>query len=186
LKRAFRDDDDAELGAPGVAVAQPLRNDGDVEWDFGDQDRVGATRHAGVERDPPGVPTHHLDDHDAVVRLGGGVQPIDGVGCEINGGIEAETVGGSDDVVVDRLRDADDRDAAVVEPVGDRQRAIAADDDQRIEAHLVEHLDDAIRVVTDAFRRGDRIRERVAAVGRAENRSTKTQDPGHVARRQSS
>src|SRR5204862_3679269 len=53
LKRALRDDDDAELGAPGVAVAQPLRDDGDVEWNFWDQDRVGTTRHAGVERDPP-------------------------------------------------------------------------------------------------------------------------------------
>jgi hypothetical protein len=69
--------------------------------------------HAGVERDPAGVPPHHLDDHDAVVRLGGRVQPIDGVGREIDGGVEAETVGGADDVVVDRLRDADDRDAAL-------------------------------------------------------------------------
>ena len=35
----------------------------------------------------------------------------------------------------------------LVELVGDGQRAVAADDDQRVEAHLVEHLDDAIRVV---------------------------------------
>jgi hypothetical protein len=121
-----------------------------------------------------------------VVRFGGRVQAIDGVGREIDGGVEAETVGGPDDVVVDRLRNADDGDAAMIEPVGDRQRAIAADDDQRVEAHLVKHLDDAIGVVADAFRRGDRIGERVAAVGRAENRSTKTQDAGHVARRQPS
>src|SRR5262249_17178494 len=79
----------------------------------------------------------------------------------------------------------DDRNAAVVEAVGDRQRAVAADDDQRIESHLVEHLDDAIRVVANAFRSGDRVRERVAAVGGAENRSTKTQDAGHVPGRQS-
>ncbi len=105
------------LAPQAIAVAQPLRDDGDVEWNFGDQNRVGTARYAGVERDPSGVPAHHLDDHDAVVRLGGGVQPIDGVGREIDGGVEAETVGGPDDVVVDRLRDADDRDAAVVEPV---------------------------------------------------------------------
>ena len=111
--RALRDDDDAELGAPGVALAQPLRDDRDVERNLRDQNRVGAAGHAGVERDPAGVAAHHLDDHDAVVRLGGGVQPIDGVGREVDGGVEAETVGGADDVVVDRLRDADDRNAAL-------------------------------------------------------------------------
>ena len=32
-----------------------------------------------VHRDPAGVPTHHLDDQRAVMRLGGGVQPVDGL-----------------------------------------------------------------------------------------------------------
>ena len=84
----------------------------DVERNLRDQDRVGAAGHAGVQRDPPGVAAHHLDDHDALVRFGRRVQAIDRVGREVDGGVEPEAVRGADDVVVDRLRDADDRDAA--------------------------------------------------------------------------
>ena len=40
--------------------------------------------------------------------------------------------------------------AALVELVGDRQRAVAADDDERVELQLVEHLDAALRVVARA------------------------------------
>ena len=98
--------------------------------------------------------------------------------------VEPEAVRRADDVVVDRLRHADDRHAALAELVRDRQRAVAADDDERAEPHLVEHLDDAIGVVADAFRGRDRIRERIAAVGRAENRAAETQDAGDVARRE--
>ena len=87
----------------------------DVERDLGNQDRVGAAGDAGVQRDPAGVAAHHFDDHDALVRFGRRVQPIDGVGREGDRGVEAETVGGADDVVVDGLRHADDRDAALAE-----------------------------------------------------------------------
>ena len=89
-----------------------------------------------------------------------------------------------DDVVVDRLRHADDRDAALAELVRDGQRAVAADDDERVEPHLVEHLDDAIGVVVRPFGGRDRVRERVAAVGRAENGAAEAQDAGDVARRE--
>ena len=81
------------------------------------------------------------------MRFGGRVQPIDRVGRERDRGVEPEAVGGADDVVVDRLRHADDRDAQLAELVGDRQRAVAADDDQRVEPQPAEDLEDAIRVV---------------------------------------
>ena len=71
-----------------------------------------------------------------------------------------------------------------VELVGDRQRAVAADDDERVERHPLEHLDDAIGIVAGAVGRADRLGERVAAVGRAEDRAAEPQDAGHVARRQ--
>ena len=66
----------------------------------------------------------------------------------------------------------------------DRERAVAADDDQRVEAHLVEHLDARVGVVAGAFGRRDRIGERVAAVGRAEDGAAEPQDAGDVAGRQ--
>ena len=68
--------------------------------------------------------------------------------------------------------------------MGDGERAVAADHDERAEAHLVEHLDDAVGVVARAVRGFDRVRERIAAVDRAENRAAEPQDAGDVARRE--
>ena len=181
---AFRDDDDAEARAPSIALQQALGHQGDVERDLGNENRVGAAGDAGVKRDPAGVAPHHFGHHDPAVRLRRRVQPVDGIGGEGDRGIEAETVGRADDVVVDGLRDADQRDAAFVELVSDRERAIAADDDERVERHPVEHLDHAIGVVPGAFGRADRMGERVAAVGRAEDGAAEPQDAGHIPRRQ--
>ncbi len=94
------------------------------------------------------------------MRLGGRMQPIDGIGRERDGGIEPEAVRRADDVVVDRLGDADDGNAAKEELVSDRQRAVAPDDDQRAESHLVEHLHDTVGVVVRALGGGDRMLER--------------------------
>ena len=49
-------------------------------------------------------------------------KPVDGVGRDLDGGVEAERHVGADDVVVDRLRHADDRQPALlVEAAGDRE-----------------------------------------------------------------
>ena len=91
----------------------------------------------GVGGDPAAVAAHHLDDHHPVVALGRRVQPVDGVGGDLHRGVEAERDVGALDVVVDRLRDADDRQAVLgVQPAGDRQRAVAADDDDGVEAEV--------------------------------------------------
>ena len=37
---------------------------------------IGATRHAGRQDDPAGVPSHEFDDEHAVVAFGGGMQLI--------------------------------------------------------------------------------------------------------------
>ena len=84
---------------------------------LGDQDHVGAARDPAHDRDPAGVAAHHLDDHHAVVRLGGRVQPVDRLGRDRDRGVEAEGVVRSGEVVVDRLRHADDGEALLrVEP----------------------------------------------------------------------
>ena len=64
-----------------------------------------------MQGDPAGVAAHHLDDDDAVVRLGGRVQPVDRLGGDRDRRVEAEGVVGAGEVVVDRLRDADDGEA---------------------------------------------------------------------------
>ena len=60
------------------------------------------------------------------------------------------------------------------------ERAVAADDDERVEAELVKVLDDARRVVDLSVARRHGIGERVAAIGGAENRAAEAQNAGDV------
>ena len=100
----------------------------DVDRMLGDEDHVGAAGDPAHHRDPPGLPTHHLDDHHPVVRLGGRVQPVDCFGADGDRGIEAERVVGRGEVVVDRLRDPDHGEAVLtMQPRGNPQRVFAAD-----------------------------------------------------------
>src|SRR6185437_2227770 len=85
---------------------------------------------------------------------------------------------------VDGLGNADDRDAALAELVADRERAVAADHHQRVETHLVEHLDDTLAVLLRAVGRLDDEVERIAGVDCAENGAAAPQDPRDVARRE--
>ena len=97
-----------------------------------------------VDREPARVASHDLDDHHAVVRLRGGVQAVDRLGRDRDGGVEAERLVGRREVVVDRLRHADHGQAVLdVQPCGDAERVLAADRDQPVEllergAHRVE------------------------------------------------
>ena len=103
---ALADDHDREVLA---ALVPPLDLgagvlDGDRQ--LRDQDHVRAAGDPARDGDPARVPAHHLDDHHAVVRLGGRVQPVDRLGRDRDGGVEAERVVGRREVVVDRLRHA--------------------------------------------------------------------------------
>ena len=106
---ALRDDaDDVGVAALEAGADQPAHLV-DVEGLLGHQGDVGAGGQAGVQGDPARVPAHDLDQQHPLVRLGGGVQPVDHLGGDADRGVEAEGQVGAVDVVVDRLRDADDR-----------------------------------------------------------------------------
>ena len=101
---------------------------------LGDEHDVGAAGDAAHDGDPAGVAAHDLDDHHAVVRLRRRVQAVDRLGADRDGGVEAEGVVGAREVVVDRLRHADDRQPVlVVQARGDAERVLAADRDERVE-----------------------------------------------------
>ena len=119
------------------------------------------------ERDPAGVAAHRLDDDDPVVRLGGRVAAVDRLGRDRDGGVEAEGVVGAVEVVVDRLRDADDRQVLLgEEPRRDAERVLAADRDERVD--LLERALDALDAAL--------VLERVRARG-ADDRAALVQDP---------
>ena len=102
--------------------------------------------------------------------------------AKADGSVETEAARRPDDIVVDRLGHADERNALLVELVGDGECAVAADADQRIELHLLEHLQHTIAVVVGAGWRDNRLDERIAVIDGAENGAAETKDAGDVAR----
>lgn len=141
---ALGDADDRELLAAGEALLDHLDQVGRVEGALGQTDAVRAGGHAGLQGDPARVAAHDLDDHHALVGLGGGLQAVHGLGGDTDRGVEAEGAVGGGDVVVDRLRDADDRETGVEQHAGGREGAFAADRDQRVDAELVDHVGGAL------------------------------------------
>ncbi len=121
-------------------VADPL----DLELELRDQDHVGPAGDSGVEGDPSGVPAHHLDDQGALVALGGGVETVDCLHRDVDGGVEPEGVVGGAEVVVDRLRDADQLNAPLQERGGDAERVLTPDRDQSVHPGGREVLEDPL------------------------------------------
>ena len=95
----------------------------------------------GRQRQPAGVVPHQLDDHDAQMRLGRRIEPVDRLGRGADRGVEAEGDVGFGEVVVDGLGQADDVEAVLGQAVGDLVRAVAAQADQAIEAEPVVGFD---------------------------------------------
>ena len=180
----FGDHDDTELGPEGLAPTNVGRHLLEVIRNFRHQDHVCAARHAAVQRDPAGIAPHHLDDHDALVRLGRRVQAVNGQRREVHGGVKAEATSRADNVVVDCLGDAHEGNALQVELMSDAERAIAADDHEGVQPHLVEGLDHLVRVVDLALWRVNGILKRIAMIRGTENGAAESQDAGDISRRQ--
>ena len=141
---------------------------------LGDEDHVRAAGNAAHDRDPACMSAHHLDDHDAVVRLRGRVQPVDGLGRDPDGRVEAEGVVGRREVVVDRLGHADDRKLLLcMQPGGYSQSVFAADRNEGTKAFAPEVVEHAGQVALLLVR----VRAR-----RAEDGSAPGQDSGDLAR----
>ena len=86
----------------------------------------------------------------------------DRLGRDREGRLEPEALIDEHDVVVDRLRDADDRDLRPAlgdlrrRSDGAAERAVAADDEEHVDAHPLQAVDDLRRVLLAARRAEDR------------------------------
>jgi hypothetical protein len=98
------------------------------------------------------------------------VQAVDGLGRDVDGGVEAEGVVGACEVVVDRLRHPDDVDPEVVQLGGDAEGVLAADRDERVDAEVLQVAPDPLDAVGNCERVGAR---------RAEDRAASRQQPAH-------
>ena len=74
-----------------------------------------------------------------------GVQPVDSLGCDRDRRVEAKRVVGAGEVVVDRLRDSDDRKVVLaVKSRGNAERVLAPDRHESVEAGLGEVAKDGL------------------------------------------
>src|ERR1019366_4438949 len=105
----------------------------DVDFLLGNKDDVRTASHAGGIGDPAGIASHHFDNDDAIVRIGGGVDAVDGLGGDHHGGIEAKGGVGAVDVVVDGLGHANAGHAVLAQEESHRLRVVAAEGDERID-----------------------------------------------------
>ena len=133
----FGDDDDGEMLARLLPLADLFANALVVERDFGNQNHVGAAGQTGIDGDPAGVAAHHFQHHHPPMALGRAVQPVDGIGGASDGRIEAERHHRGRQVVVDRLGHADDGDSVLEQLLSDRERAVAADRDETDQAEFL-------------------------------------------------
>ncbi len=145
-------DDDQRRAAAIVRGGHPFADLVDRGLLFRDQNHVCTGRHPGVQCNPADVPTHDFSHHAAVVRVAGGAQAIHRIGRDLHGRVETERVVGGIEVVVDGLRDADDLDPGIRQSFRRRERSLATDCDDRVDAVLGHDLVDAVDAA-DALKR---------------------------------
>ena len=135
---------------------------------FRHEDVLRAARDARDESEPAAVAAHDLEDDDAAMGRSRIAQLVDRIDDRIRSRIAADRVVRAPDIVIDRARQADDRDARLLrEQRSAAQGAVTADD--------AETLDAAVRQVLVAHHAAFRRLPAFAAC-RAEERTTALDD----------
>ena len=166
----FGDNDDRRI-ARLESRLDPADDLVDGERNFGDQDAVRAAGHARMQCDPARMAAHDFANQYAVMRLGGGVQSIDGLGCDSDGRVKAEREIRAAQVVVDGLRYADDRKTMLGECGRHPEGVFSADGHKRIDAERGQGFLDALDTALNLDRVGTR---------RAQDGSTARKDAAHL------
>src|SRR5437773_1210689 len=76
----FGHHNDAEAASAFFPLADAFAHALDVVRNFGNQDDIAPAGHAGMQRDPAGVAAHHFANEYAMMRFGGGMKAVDGIG----------------------------------------------------------------------------------------------------------
>jgi len=140
-ERTFGSDDDRKPATRTVPLDDLLANPANVIRYLRDQNDISGTGETGVQRDEAGVSSHHLEYHDPIVTLRCGVQLVDRIECRVDRCIEAERRHSTADVIVYRLRHADNFQPALGESPRDLERSIPADGDDRVDAKTLHALE---------------------------------------------
>ena len=91
-QRPFRHGDNAEIFSPMATAADGLGHLIDLVGDLGNKDHVRTAGQTGSQPQPTGIMPHDLHNNDAMVAMGGGVQPVNGIGGDRQGSVKAKVV----------------------------------------------------------------------------------------------
>src|SRR4030095_11271361 len=151
----------------------------EIEWNFRNQNNIGSSSDAAVQRNPSGVASHYFLDHDSPVTGGRGVHPIERVHYNSDSRIESECCRSGLEIVVDCLGDANAIDASFLQLLRRYHRTIAADNDQRLYLKLVQDLLSPCNDVRrhDAPIAGADLGDKMTAIRRANDRAAQRHDP---------
>src|SRR6185369_9319891 len=157
-----------------------------IELDLWNQDDVRAAGDSGFERDPPGIASHHFDEHHAVVRFRRGMNLVYRVSRGVQRRVEAERDLRGRQIVVDRLGHAHNREALLRQVESDLLGAVAADDDQAIHAHGLGVANDFVREIAGDFLAFvlQLVIEWVATIGGAQDGAAARKDSTDVVQQQ--
>ena len=167
----LRDDEDRAL----VAVLLPHRAKGLDDLLLGDrvvggEDHLRALGDAGEEGEVAAAVAHDLDDGAAGMAFGGVPDLVDALDDRVERGVEADRVVGGSDVVIDGAGKADAVDAHLRELLRAHVGAVAPDDDEALDAALVEDFHGLS---------ADRLLLELREAGGAEDRAPAVDDVGH-------
>jgi hypothetical protein len=129
-------------GIFGPVIDKQLGEALDIELVLGNDATVGSTGHGREHGGIAGVTAEHFDDHETLVRTGGGAEVIDKLKSAGDACAEADTVVSAGDVVVHGLGNGDDFESFFMEPDAVTECVIAADGDERVYAQPREILED--------------------------------------------
>src|SRR5205823_10129144 len=133
--------------APGNLVTHSV----DGKGNFGNEDDMRAASHAGFEGNPAGVAAHDFNDYCAMVRLSSGVKLVDGIGCGLQGSVEAECHFGSGKIVIYGFGYAHELHALTKQLEGYGHRAVASDGYECVNAQFSHVGNDFIRNIAHNF-----------------------------------
>ena len=181
-KRAFGRDDDGEMTTRPIAFHDLVTDLPNVVRNLGDEDDVGGSSKAAMQRNESGVAAHDFHHDHAIVTFGRGVKLVDRLERGVHRRVEPERRDRSADIVVDRLGHADDFHAALVQTLGDRERSIASDRDDSVDSEAARALEKLGRPIDFDERPiglANRIVKRVTPIRRVQDRAAQVSDPAH-------
>jgi len=145
---SFGDNHDGCIRPTFVATGERLADLTDVEGFLGHKGDRGAAGDPGPGGDVAHVATHDLNDHDAIVRLGCGVESVNRIRGDLDSRVETEGALGAINVVVDRLGHADQRNALLIDTTRRGEGSLTTNHHERINLaprHCGAHSIHAIR-----------------------------------------